>query len=367
MFCHRCGKEIEDSSAFCSYCGTKMPLDDSKVNHSDQDAAKETQNSGNSLDNNLDNNTVFEVSPNSSSLVSNNTDDKVEEKESSQTKNMVVVKQPKEPYTKTVSSESKSWTNRSSKTGNFGTLSNSKFYHDVYMNLGKSTIVCIIAILLVVLLSVCLFKCSNRDDDTVHITNSLFKDSAERTTPNSYENNEERWDAENCVYSNFKYGVAFTLPKNMAWHKVSGTAKHTVVKFVQPDTQLTLFVNISPFEGATKVSDIWDVYEEYTNTILEVVKNKVNSISAEQIEDYYFKKAEFCGNHAIKTRYSSIFGDDRHDEKKRIITIDYTFLYNKSTTTVTVKCYDEIMDLFINQGFTMEDFLKSFQLTPISK
>ena len=106
--------------------------------------------------------------------------------------------------------------------------------------------------------------------------------------------------------------------------------------------------------------------EEYTNTVLQLVKNTVNRKSAEQIKDYNFKKAEFCGKHAIKTCYTSILGDDRHDEKIRLITIDYTFIYNNSTTTVTVKCYDEIMNLYKKQGISMEDFLKSFQLTPIS-
>ena len=138
------------------------------------------------------------------------------------------------------------------------------------------------------------------------------------------------------------------------------------MKFVQPDTQLTLFVNINPIEGSAKVTDIWDVYEEYTSTIQQLVKGAVNRNSAEQIEDYNFKKADFCGKHAVKTRYTSILGDDRHDEKMRITTIDYTFFYNNSTTTVTVKCYDEIIDFFNSQGITMEDFLKSFQLTPIS-
>lgn len=202
--------------------------------------------------------------------------------------------------------------------------------------------------------------------DGLPSTSSTISNSNNVTTPDSYENEEERWDAENCIYSNFKYGVAFTLPNNMAWHKVSGTAKHTVVKFVQPDTQLTLFVNINPINGSSNITDIWDVYEEYTNTVLQLVKNTVNRNSAEQIKDHNFQKAEFCGRHAIKTCYTSILGDDRHDEKIRLITIDYTFIYNNSTTTVTVKCYDEIMNLYKKQGISMEDFLKSFQLTPIS-
>lgn len=32
MFSYRCGREIEEGSAYCLYCGTKMPLDDLDAN-----------------------------------------------------------------------------------------------------------------------------------------------------------------------------------------------------------------------------------------------------------------------------------------------------------------------------------------------
>lgn len=370
MFCHRCGKKIEDGSAFCLYCGTKMPVDDSINNQSDSDRVVETDNCDERVENVSVSTSVSSNMNNTSSSIVPNDADIINGQDSSSTENIVVLKQEQETFTGIVSSgdNHKLWTNNGSRRDSSHVFSIPKFYHDVNINLGKSTVACIAAILLVVLLCVCIVTCSNSNNDSA--TNSqtgLFEDSTEKTTPDSYETNEERWDAGNCIYSNFKYGVAFSLPQNMAWHKVSGTAKHTVVKFVQPDTQLTLFVNINPIEGSAKVTDIWDVYEEYTSTIQQLVKGAVNRNSAEQIEDYTSKKADFCGKHAVKTRYTSILGDDRHDEKMRITTIDYTFFYNNSTTTVTVKCYDEIIDFFNSQGIAMEDFLKSFQLTPISQ
>jgi hypothetical protein len=328
MFCHKCGKEIEDGSAFCLYCGTKMPQNYSQDNPVNSDGS----NSFTSDDKNC--------------VVSS---DKSEDN---------LCEPIKVEKTRANDNTPKSFPN---------SFSIPKFYHDVNINLGKSTILCIIGILVVVLISVCILRCDASSSDASNISSNMLLDSSDEvTTPDSYENEVERWDAENCIYSNFKYGVAFTLPKEMVWHKISGTSKHTVVKFVQPDTQLMLFVNINPIEGSPKVTDIWDVYEEFTNTYLQMVKSTVNHNSAEQIEDLNYKKAEFCGKHAIKLRYTSILGDDRHVEKKRLTTIDYTFFYNNTTTTVTVKCYDEIIEIFKSQDITMEDFLKSFQLIPIS-
>lgn len=361
MFCHKCGKEIEDGSAFCLYCGTKMPQNypqDNPVNSNSSNSSASEE----CLNNTAGSSSVSEIEGDKN--ISRASNEFLEDSVSNDEKGIVSYDKPEDNLCKPIDA-GKSWANNK-------LFSIPKFYHDVTINLGKGTIFCITAILIVVLISVCIIKCdtSNGDisnGDTSNISsNKLFNSSDEVTKPDSYENEVERWDAENCIYSNFKYGVAFALPNNMAWHMVSGTSKHTVVKFIQPDTQLALFVNINPIEGPSQVTDIWDVYEEYTTTVFQLAMNKANQISAEQLEDYHFKKAEFCGKHAIKTRYTSILGDDRYVEKKHLTSINYTFLYNNSTTTVSVKCFDDARELFNSQGITMEDFLKSFQLIHIS-
>ena len=238
-----------------------------------------------------------------------------------------------------------------------------KIFHDVNINLGKSTVFCIIAILVSVISCVCIITCNSTHADEL-------SEKEETTTPPSYENEEERWDAENCIYANFKHGIAFNLPKDMAWHKISGTAKHTVVKFVQPETQLTIFVNINPIEKVNTdkyTEDIWDVYEESVKLLSSIIQQKVNANSAEKVKDYHYRKAEICGKHAIKTFYKSEYSDDRYQDKTPLTTIDYTFLYNHCITTVTIKCFDDVMDFLQEKGVSMEDFLKCFQLTPISE
>ena len=229
----------------------------------------------------------------------------------------------------------------------------------------------VLFIILIVFVAITIIKGCNDErlfnNSNVREEERIFEESVYHTTPESFETSSERWDAENCIYANFMYGIAFTLPGDMAWHKVSGTSKHTIVKFVQPDTQLSLFVNYNPIQGETKYNDIWDIYDEYIQTICSALKNVVSHNSAETIEDINYRKAEFCGKHAVKIRYTSVYGDDRHEEKTLITAIDYSFLYNNGTTTVSVKCYNKVLDILKEKGYTMEDFLKGFQLTPISR
>jgi hypothetical protein len=152
----------------------------------------------------------------------------------------------------------------------------------------------------------------------------------------------------------------------VAWHKISGTAKHTVVKFVQPETQLTIFVNIRKVKADKQIDDIWEIYDEYVR-MLPSIQQSVNVNSVENITDYHFQKTEFCGKHAIKLCYQSEIEDDRYKEKNQITTKDYSFIHNHGITTVSIKCYDDVLEAFLDEGVTLEDFLKGFHLTPISE
>ena len=250
----------------------------------------------------------------------------------------------------------------------------SRFIHEINIKLDKSVILFVSLlfagiIVLIVVIKGCSNKIEERETaDTTAIGKSEEDDYS--SSPDSYETEEERWDVVNCIYANFKYGIAFNLPNDMAWHKISGTAQHTVVKFVQPDTQITLFVNINPignvnYDGYTE--DIWDVYEETVKLLLSVVQKSVNVNSAEKVLNYNYRKAEICGKHAIKIIYNSELNDDRFEDRSSLTTVEYMFLYNYSTVTVTVKCLDEVKEFLLDEGITLDDFLKSFQLTPISE
>lgn len=192
----------------------------------------------------------------------------------------------------------------------------------------------------------------------------------EVTQPASYENDEERWDAESCVYANFRNGVAFRLPNDIPWHKVGGIAKHTVVRFIQPNTDLTLYVNLQEmtnWPADANGEDIWEYYDLFTQQVFPEGMRMTEANSSEKILDYSFNKTEICGKHSIKTEYHSMITDSRIDGELKYITIEYSFLYRRCLYTVTMKCFEEIKTGLAEEGIDVEDFLQCFILTPIDE
>ncbi len=241
---------------------------------------------------------------------------------------------------------------------NFFTSAISKVIH-VKIVLSKSAIFCIIAILLTIIACICIVTCNKANNEDVIIEDK------ETAKPPSYETEEEKWDSKNCVYSNFKYGIAFDLPEEIVWHKTSGIAQHTIVKFVQPESGLTIFVNVNPIINI-RTHDIWEVYEQYTEMLSMAIDSTKKSME-EKIVDFYTKKVEFCGKHAIKYLYKSEFFDDRYEKTLHYTAIDYHFIYNNSTIILSTKCNDDVLDSLINDNIKLEDFLKCFHLIPISE
>lgn len=184
-------------------------------------------------------------------------------------------------------------------------------------------------------------------------------------TKECYKDDIERWDSQSATYSNFKYGFAFSLPTAVTWCKTPGSAKHTVVKFVQPDTELTIFVNINRAQKL-KSNDIWDVYEFFVNSVEKDVLPTVEANTSEKISRFLHKKVTICGKHAVKVMYNSVKRDDRYNDEVCITTLDYTFVHNNSTYTLSIKCYDEVLEELNKNGITLEDFAKSFQIIPIN-
>lgn len=223
---------------------------------------------------------------------------------------------------------------------------------------------------IVIAFSFCIRNCNTENSTRNNLSQSDSTEidlDGEVTKPASYENEVERWDAESCVYANFKNGVAFRLPNDIPWHKISGTAKHTVVKFVQPNTEITLFVNIHELPKCPQEAseDIWRLYDVFTERIIPEAMRMASENSNETIIDYTFRKSEICGKHAIKTVYKSQIADSRIDGKINIITIEYTFLYRQCNYTVTLKSYEDVKISLAEDGIDLEDFLQSFSLTPI--
>lgn len=228
----------------------------------------------------------------------------------------------------------------------------------------------VVPILMLLSLLVCVFIITNKNDNT-KVDHDYFKDvSTNINNSASYETDEERWDAENYIYANYKYGFALNLPVFLHWKKVSGTAKHTVVKFIQPSTNMCIFVNINPFDYNFKgkqSEDIWANFEEKKNFFVSNVIPEVNRNTSEEVIDYDFRKVTICGKHAIKICYVTETNDDRYKDSDKTICLDYSFIHNNSTVTISIKCRQEVVVLLEEEGLDLEDLLKSFELTPISE
>ena len=216
-----------------------------------------------------------------------------------------------------------------------------------------------IVLLLFLLLGLVIISRNTKTDN-----NEKNKPNENSTTSDFYETEEERWDAENGVYANFKYGIAFNLTRGVKWIMISGTAKHTVVKFIQPDLKLIMFANIHPIDTDLQIENIWDAYDEY----IDVVKTKLipNILDSSGMELINFKheKSEICGKQAIKTIYQTKIKDDRYNEDVLYTTVGYIIIHNNSFVFVSVRCQDKYVDLLLEKEYTLDFFLRSFQLTP---
>lgn len=284
MYCHICGKEIDEESAFCCYCGTKIPTLDKK------DAFY---------------NTIKEHLKNLNQATEGTCDSR---------------KVKLEKHFKS-SKDRKRYTTR--------------------------------ILLIIIAIIICHFYSKQEKNDN------------ENAVKIESNNEEERWDSESYIYANFKNGVAFNLTRGLHWEKISGTAKHTIVKFLQPETGLTMFANIYPIEIDIKGHDIWDVYNEFIKPYKEkVLFQYCKDNLGMNITNVKNEKAIICGKHAIKLKYDFTFDDDRFSEKTKYTTIEYIFIHNQATFCVAASCPIESLDLFTEEGVSLEFFLSSFHLTP---
>ena len=154
----------------------------------------------------------------------------------------------------------------------------------------------------------------------------------------------ERWDKNNYIYSNYQYGFSWTLPNDVTWEKITGTEKHTIFKVVQPDTNITVFVNASKIETKEPIeADIWQ-YQEYIKNILKATEKITEQNTGLKTISSTFSKCTLCGQHAFKTTNLSSLKDDRYDEDLKIVTLSYLYYYKGYTFTVTIKAYKEIYD-----------------------
>ena len=151
----------------------------------------------------------------------------------------------------------------------------------------------------------------------------------------------ERWDKDNYIYSNYEYGFSWTLPNEVSWKIITGTEKHTVFK-------------ASDVYKRQKydISDIYNYIIEKSDSIDKVVEinTGIKTIS------HKFKKCLFCGQNAYKSYQHTMLKDDRYDDPIEFISTSYYYIYKGISYAVTIKMHKNVYDYegandFINEIF----------------
>lgn len=155
----------------------------------------------------------------------------------------------------------------------------------------------------------------------------------------------ERWDPKNCIYSNYHFGFSWTFPSDVTWEKIVGTEKHTVFKVVQPDTDITAFVNVNRVESnETDAIDIWKTYDNIVANYKKIDKYIEENTGMKTVS-HTFEKCIFCGKPAYKSYHHSSFIDDRYDEPLEVISLTYSYAYKGFTFMVTIKSYKSVYEI----------------------
>lgn len=135
------------------------------------------------------------------------------------------------------------------------------------------------------------------------------------------------------------------MPNDVDWERVVGTEKHTVFKIVQPDTDITAFVNVNKIQSKDiENADMWDVYDKIVKQFKEADK-LIEANTGMKTLNHIFEKCIFCGKHAYKAYHHGSLKDDRYDDALEIISLSYSYAHNGYTFMVTVKSYKEVFDL----------------------
>lgn len=162
-------------------------------------------------------------------------------------------------------------------------------------------------------------------------------------SPVSVNAEDERWDAESGVYSNFVYGYTIRLFDPSHWEKTAGSAQHTAVRFDHTENGYMLTVNIIPMNEYVSSGSTWDVYDNFKGlmqTQIEYLQKQLGS----KILSSNCSKVIFCGKKSVKTSLLYEMESDQLPAPMKILQESYSFLYNNATFTVGAK------GLYINKN-----------------
>lgn len=146
----------------------------------------------------------------------------------------------------------------------------------------------------------------------------------------------EIWDKENSVYSNYtyKFGMRFFDPGQ--WDKTTANTEHTVVRFDHKSKGVMFTVNIIPVEDKSDNVSIWEVFHVYRDILLRQVGHIHNELGHNVIK-YDCFKSEFLGKESITSFIIYDIKADKYKKQMRILMISETFIRDGNTYTVMSK------------------------------
>lgn len=186
----------------------------------------------------------------------------------------------------------------------------------------------------------------------------LYIKGAPGSSPNSSTDNLfERWDSQNCTYSNYTYGFGWNLPKEYKWEKVNGQEKHTV--FRVQGAPFVVFVNAQVSHSNGK--DLWSVYDKYT-AMVEELDAAIEKATGKLMYERTFDKCKLFGQNAIKTTYKGYYKDSRYIEPIETYTEEYIFIWGGYTLIAAVKIPKAIYDEY-DCTEAISEIFKGFRIT----
>lgn len=140
----------------------------------------------------------------------------------------------------------------------------------------------------------------------------------------------EHYDAETRLYSNYLYGFAIKFP--YAWESDRGNSKHTIRRWIQPDSAYSFAINLIPIQTNESFSGMWAYYERNKVKIYEDLKRAHSSIHNTDLIDYEATKNTFSNHECVVINFA--FWIDHFGEKYQMSSTFYQMVRENQIITL---------------------------------
>lgn len=159
---------------------------------------------------------------------------------------------------------------------------------------------------------------------------------------NSY--GQEKWDEENCIYTNHTLNFHWALPVKFEWQKIMPTEKSTVFKAFSPyGISVHVTYKHFPNNNVAVSYDMWGNFNKFEEDQLSAYK-EVKKRTGRNIQLIKIEKCKFSGEKSIRTIVRKDYEDDVINEHEYMIT--YCFYKKNSMWWITLSCPAEIYKEF---------------------